>query len=86
MNEENRRQAEGVHRALGEFLDRLAEAIVAGLGPSEQANDATGRRSANPKKAGTKRVKEASPIPVIPHLRRTSRAPTRHNPTRHHHP
>ena len=36
MTEENRRRAENVRHALGEFLDRLAKAVADGLGRSKQ--------------------------------------------------
>jgi len=45
MTEEDRRRADDVRRALGEFLDRLAKAVAAGLARSGQV----GRSSPRPR-------------------------------------
>jgi len=54
MSEERRRQAEAVRHALGEFLDRLAKAVIDGLARSKPVGPSARRRPARPPEGRTK--------------------------------
>ena len=54
MIEENHRQSEKVRHALGEFLDRLANAVFDSLVRSKHVSHTTRRRSAKPPKGRAK--------------------------------